>query len=123
MTLYAIGVRNAELIRLKISDVDSQRMVLHVQGGKRRQDRDVMLSVVLLEELRAQWRRLRKRSRVLLFPGARLRRSTSVIREQSVLFLASVGIDSVAILCLQVVETSSAHLLQQRQADTPGVVY
>jgi integrase len=32
MTLYATGVRNAELTRLKISDVDSQRMVLHVQG-------------------------------------------------------------------------------------------
>ena len=37
MTLYATGVRNAELTRLKISDVDSQRMVLHVQGGKGRQ--------------------------------------------------------------------------------------
>ena len=64
MTLYATGVRNAELTRLKISDVDSQRMVLHVQGGKGRQDRDVMLSPVLLEELRAHWRRLCKRSSV-----------------------------------------------------------
>jgi integrase/recombinase XerD len=71
MTLYATGVRNAELTRLKISDVDSQRMVLHVQGGKGRQDRDVMLSPVLLEELRAHWRRLRKRSSVWLFPGNR----------------------------------------------------
>jgi integrase/recombinase XerD len=34
MTLYATGVRNAELTRLKISDIDSQRMVIHVQGGK-----------------------------------------------------------------------------------------
>jgi site-specific recombinase XerD len=71
MTLYATGVRNAELTRLKISDVDSQRMVLHVQGGKGRQDRDVMLSPGLLEELRAHWRRLRKRSSVWLFPGNR----------------------------------------------------
>ena len=71
MTLYATGVRNAELTRLKISDVDSQRMVIHVQGGKGRQDRDVMLSPVLLEELRAHWRRLRKRSSVWLFPGNR----------------------------------------------------
>src|SRR3989440_6244336 len=38
--------------RLKISDVDSRRMVIHVQGGKGRQDRDVMLSPVLLDELR-----------------------------------------------------------------------
>ena len=61
MTLYATGVRNAELTRLKISDVDSQRMVIHVQGGKGRQDRDLMLSPVLLEELRAHWRQLRKK--------------------------------------------------------------
>lgn len=39
MTLYAAGVRRAELTHLKISDVDSQRMVLHVQGGKGRKDR------------------------------------------------------------------------------------
>src|SRR6201987_2913854 len=62
MTLYATGVRNAELTRFKISDIDSRRMVIHVQGGKGRQDRDVMLSPVLLEELRAHWRRLRKKS-------------------------------------------------------------
>ena len=71
MTLYATGVRNAELTRLKISDVDSQRMVIHVQGGKGRQDRDVMLSPVLLDELRAHWRRSRRKSSVWLFPGNR----------------------------------------------------
>jgi integrase/recombinase XerD len=36
MTLYATGVRNAELTRLKVSDIDSQRMVIHIQGGKGR---------------------------------------------------------------------------------------
>jgi integrase len=66
MTLYAIGVRNAKLTRLKISDLYNQCMVIHVQGGKGRQD--VMLSPVLLDELRAYWRRLRKRSSVSLFP-------------------------------------------------------
>jgi len=69
MTLYATGIRNAELTRLKISDIDSQRMVIHVQGGKGRKDRDVMLSSVLLDELRAHWRRLCKKSSVWLFPG------------------------------------------------------
>src|SRR5712692_7480136 len=62
MTLYGSGVRNAELTHLKVTDIDSQRMVIHVQGGKGRQDRDVMLSPVLLDELRAHWRRLRKKS-------------------------------------------------------------
>ena len=40
MMLYASGVRRAELARLKIRDIDSQRMVIHIQGGKGRQDRD-----------------------------------------------------------------------------------
>jgi integrase/recombinase XerD len=71
MTLYATGVRNAELTRLKTSDVDSRRMVIHVQGGKGRQDRDVMLSPILLDELRTHWRRLRRKSSVWLFPGNR----------------------------------------------------
>jgi len=48
MTLYATGVRRAELTHLKISDVDSQRMVIHVQGGKGRKDRDILLSPKLL---------------------------------------------------------------------------
>jgi len=39
MTLYATGARNAELTRLKFSDVDSKRMVIHIQGGKGRKDR------------------------------------------------------------------------------------
>ena len=43
MTLYATGMRRAVLTHLKVSDVDSQRMVIHVQGGKGRKDRDVML--------------------------------------------------------------------------------
>jgi site-specific recombinase XerD len=71
MTLYATGVRDAELIRLKVSGIDSRRMVIHIQGGKGRQDRDVMLSPVLLDELRAHWRRLRKKSSTWLFPGNR----------------------------------------------------
>src|SRR5262250_1005729 len=69
MTLYATGIRNAELTRLKVNHIDSRRMVIHIQGGKGRQDRDVMLSPVLLEELRAHWRRLRKKSSDWLFPG------------------------------------------------------
>ena len=36
MTLYATGVRDAELTRLKVSDMDSRRMVIHIQGGKGR---------------------------------------------------------------------------------------
>jgi site-specific recombinase XerD len=69
MMLYATGVRRAELTHLKVTDVDSQRMVVHIKGGKGRRDRDVMLSPKLLEELREHWRRLRRKPRLWLFPG------------------------------------------------------
>jgi site-specific recombinase XerD len=69
MTLYATGARRAELTHLKVSDIDNQRMVIRIQGGKGRKDRDVMLSPKLLEELRAHSRRLRRRPITWLFPG------------------------------------------------------
>src|SRR6202041_2754827 len=69
MTLYATGVRRAELTHLKVSDVDSQRMVIHVQGGKGRKDRDIMLSPNLLENLREHYRSLRRKPAIWLFPG------------------------------------------------------
>ncbi len=71
LTLYATGVRRAELTHLKVSDIDSQRMVIHVQGGKGRKDRDVMLSPKLLEALREHWRRLQRKPSAWLFPGNR----------------------------------------------------
>ena len=49
MTLYATGARCAEVARLQVRDIDSQRMVVHIRGGKGREDRDVMLSPVLLQ--------------------------------------------------------------------------
>jgi integrase/recombinase XerD len=73
MTLYATGVRNAELTHLKVSDIDSKRMVIHIRGGKGRIDRDVMLSLKLLEELRKHWRILPRKPGVWLFPGNRWR--------------------------------------------------
>jgi integrase/recombinase XerD len=71
MTLYATGLRRAELAHLKVNDVDSERMVIHVKGGKGRKDRDVMLSPKLLDELRRYFRGLRQRPKLWLFPGNR----------------------------------------------------
>jgi integrase/recombinase XerD len=71
MTLYATGARRAELTHLKVSDIDSQRMVIRIQGGKGRKDRDVMLSPKLLHELRAHWHRLQRKPSSWLFPGNR----------------------------------------------------
>jgi integrase/recombinase XerD len=56
---------------LKVSDIDSQRMVVHIRGGKGRKGRDVMLSPKLLEALRVYWRGLRRKPTDWLFPGNR----------------------------------------------------
>ena len=56
MTLHATGARRAELVRLKVSDIDACRMVVRIRG-KGLKDREVMLSPVLLEALRELWRR------------------------------------------------------------------
>ena len=84
LTLYATGVRRAELSRLKVSDIDSKRMVVHVEGGKGRKDRDVMLSTTLLEELRAHYRQLRRKPEVWLFPGGRHHTSNHHIHDKVV---------------------------------------
>lgn len=67
MTLYSTGMRRAELVRLKLSDIDSQRMVVHIRHGKGDKDRDVPLSPKLLERLREYWRW--RKPRTYLFPS------------------------------------------------------
>jgi site-specific recombinase XerD len=67
MVLYATGMRRAEVARLKIADIDSQRMIIHVVDGKGHKDRDLPLSPALLETLRAYWRWLKPRT--YLFPS------------------------------------------------------
>ena len=67
MTLYATGLRRAELCHLKVSDIDSERMVIHVRQGKGGRDRDVLLTPQLLQTLREYWRWMKPRT--YLFPG------------------------------------------------------
>ena len=67
MTLYATGVRRAELCRLKVADIDSERMVLHIHQGKGGRDRDIPLSPKLLATLREYWRWMKPKT--YLFPG------------------------------------------------------
>src|SRR5437773_2203229 len=69
MTLYATGARREEVAHLKLSDIDSQRMVVHIRGGKGRKDRDVMLSPKLLTALRIHWRFYHRKSSTWLFPS------------------------------------------------------
>ena len=67
MVLYGTGVRRTELSLLKVADIDSKRMVIHIRQGKGARDRDVPLSPKLLEVLREYW--LWKKPRVYLFPS------------------------------------------------------
>jgi integrase/recombinase XerD len=64
---YGAGLRAAEVVSLKVSDIDSKRMVIRVEQGKGHKDRYVMLSPALLELLRAYWKATRPQG--WLFPG------------------------------------------------------
>jgi integrase/recombinase XerD len=64
---YGAGLRVSEVVALKVSDIDSKRMLLRIEQGKGRKDRFAMLSPVLLELLR-DWYRI-ARPAVWLFTG------------------------------------------------------
>ena len=64
---YAAGLRAAEVARLKVADIDSDRKVIRVEQGKGGKDRQVMLSRQLLGILRTYWRLTRPTR--WLFPG------------------------------------------------------
>jgi integrase/recombinase XerD len=64
---YAAGLRISEAVRLKPTEIDSQRMVVRVEQGKGQKDRYVMLSPKLLEILRGWWRL--EKPKPWLFPG------------------------------------------------------
>jgi site-specific recombinase XerD len=67
MTAYAAGLRLSEVAHLRVEDIDSTRMVIHVRRGKGHKDRDVMLSPRLLTVLREYWKACRPGP--FLFPG------------------------------------------------------
>ena len=70
---YGAGLRVSEVVSLKISDIDSQRMVLRVEQGKGSKDRFALLSPALLDLLRDWWRIAHAQHLMLrggwLFPG------------------------------------------------------
>ena len=69
MMCYGAGLRVSEAVAVKVSDIDSQRMLIRVEQGKGRKDRYAMLSPRLLEVLRIYWRAARPQS--YLFPSWR----------------------------------------------------
>ena len=67
MTTYAAGLRLSEVIALRRTDLDSQRLMIRVEQGKGRKDRYTILSPRLLEELRVYWKMYRPT--LYLFPS------------------------------------------------------
>jgi site-specific recombinase XerD len=72
-TAYGAGLRVSEVASLKVDDIDSTRMLIRVEQGKGRKDRNAMLSPQLLTLLRLWWKEGKRRSVMLphgwLFPG------------------------------------------------------
>ena len=70
---YGAGLRASEVVHLSVTDIDSERRVIHVEQGKGKRDRYAMLSPTLLQLLRAWWRHAHAQRKMLpggwLFPG------------------------------------------------------
>ena len=86
-TIYACGLRVQEGVHLRVGDMDSARMVVHVRQSKGRKDRDVPLPVSALEMLRGYW--VQHRHPVWLFPartavGVPLRQASGPVSVSSV---------------------------------------
>ncbi len=64
---YAAGLRVSEVVGLRLKDIDSERMVINIKAGKNKKDRCVMLSAVLLDNLRLYYKAYRPT--VWLFEG------------------------------------------------------
>jgi integrase/recombinase XerD len=82
MTCYGAGLRISEVVHLRIEDIDSSRMVIHVRDGKGAKDRYTMLSPKLLDLLRLYWRF--QRPAEWLFPAIKPNRHISANTLQQV---------------------------------------
>ena len=74
--IYSCGLRVSELINLKITDIDSTRMQIHIRSGKGSKDRYVMLSEKILLMLRDYWKRYRPKA--YLFEGMKQGKAIAV---------------------------------------------
>jgi integrase len=67
MTTYSAGLRLSEVVGLRVTDIDSKRMLIRVEQGKGKKDRYTLLSPILLDQLRVYWRMWQPTT--WLFPG------------------------------------------------------
>jgi integrase len=86
MTTYAAGLRVGEVVRLRLSDIESDRMLIRVNQGKGRKDRYTLLSARLLTELRTYWHLYRPA--LWLFTGHDRTQPLSIATAQKVSYRA-----------------------------------
>ena len=117
---YGAGLRAGEVTRLKVSDIDSGRMVIRVEQGKGKKDRYAMLSPALLDLLRAWYRQARAQRKILpggwLFPGQNPVNpmSTRQLNRAFHITLKAAGIDKrVSLHSLR--HAFATHLLEQKE--------
>ena len=84
MTTYAAGLRVSEVVNLKVSDIDGERMTIRVEQGKGNKDRYTILSKRLLEELRLYWKMYRPR--IWLFPSQNPKKSMHIGTAQKIYY-------------------------------------
>ena len=114
VTVYAAGLRVSEVVALRLSDIDSERMTIQVRQGKGRKDRLVMLSPVLLEELRRYCRWARPAD--WLFPGQKPGRplTTRTVQKVCQKAVAAAGLGSERRITVHTLRHSFAtHLLEE----------
>jgi len=117
---YGAGLRASEVTHLKVSDIDSERMVIRVEQGKGKKDRYAMLSPALLDLLRAWYRQARAERKILpggwLFPGQNPVNpmSTRQLNRAFHITLKAAGIDKrVSLHSLR--HAFATHLLEQKE--------
>ena len=86
MTTYSAGLRVSEVVHLRVTDIDSKRMMIRVQQGKGRKDRYTVLSKRLLTELRIYWKMYKPP--VWLFYGTKKNRSLTDRSAQAIYYSA-----------------------------------
>lgn len=109
--LYSSGLRMNEARTLKITDIDSDRMQIHVRMGKGRKDRYVVLSELLLKGLRDYFRK--ERPQIFLFNG---HTSGKPMGERSIQWIINEAVDRAGILkqatCHTLRHSFATHLLE-----------
>jgi site-specific recombinase XerD len=86
MIAYSSGLRVSEVVKLKVEDIDSNRMLIHIKGSKGRKDRYTLLSKTVLETIREYLRKYRPQK--WLFEGAREGRYLSARTADKIFIIA-----------------------------------